>query len=143
MAKKEVILKKETKKVLVEIVRFCVGTVPGATLLYAPLYILTEYYEVWYLGSLVIASLISFVTNIIVQKFWVFKNLDKLISVRQVVAYTLVSIAYSAINTGMLYILVDYREMHYIWAQIIITIILVAPSYLATKKIFAPKLNYV
>jgi putative flippase GtrA len=103
---------------------------------YAPYYVLTEFFGVWYLASSVIGSIISSVTNFILQKLWTFENKSMANVHRQAIAFTFVSIGYTVANGAMLYLLVDKLNLHYLLAQLIVSSILGFVSYFISERIF-------
>ena len=119
-----------------KIARFLVSGGVVIAAYYAPYYILTEFFGVWYLVSSVIGSIISSVINFVLQKLWTFENKSIANVHLQVIAFTFVSIGYTVANGGMLYILVDKLHLHYLGAQIIVSSILGFLSYFISEWIF-------
>lgn len=103
---------------------------------FAPYYILTQFFGVWYLVSSVIGSILSSVINFILQKFWTFENKSIANVHLQVIASILVSVGYTVANGGMLYISVGKLHMNYIVAQVIVSSILGVVSYFISRWIF-------
>lgn len=98
---------------------------------------LTEVLHVWYMTSTVVAFAIFFVVQFTLHKFWTFKNMDRTYIKQQLMLYSLVSIANWLVNTGLLYILVEYARMWYLAAQIILTVIMSILAYFVFKQIFS------
>lgn len=120
-----------------QILKFlCAGTV-GTILYYIALYTLTEVIEVWYLISSIFASILNYSSNFIFQKFWTFENHDTQALQRQVQCYVAMTAVLFATNTILLYVLVEYAHFWYITAQIIVTAITTAISFLISRRIFA------
>jgi dolichol-phosphate mannosyltransferase len=103
---------------------------------YAPYYLLTEFCGVWYLVSSIVGSITSSVTNFVLQKYWTFENKSVEKMHRQVIEFTLVSVAIAGANTGMLYILVGKLHVHYLLAQMVVTGILCIASYFIVGWVF-------
>ena len=103
---------------------------------YAPYYILTEFFGVWYLASSVIGSIVCSVVNFVLQKLWTFENKSMAGVHLQVIAFTFVSIGYTIANGGVLYLLVGKLHWHYLLAQIIVSSILGFVSYFISDRIF-------
>ena len=118
------------------IARFMVSGGVVIAAYYAPYYLLTEFFGVWYLASSVIGSIISSVINFILQKFWTFGNKSMAGMHLQVIAFIFVSVGYTVANGGMLYILVGKLRMNYLVAQVIVSSILGVVSYPISGWIF-------
>lgn len=116
-------------------VRFLVAGAPGVLSYYGVLYILTDYFDVWYVLSSVIASGFNIGLNFILHKYWTFKVRDKKNMRKQIVVFFLFSGLVLVANSVFLFILVDLVHMDYLMAQIPPTIILGIISYFVTKKI--------
>lgn len=123
------------KKRLFEILRFYIGSGIGSLLGYGLYYTLTEFFGVWY----IIASISGFILNCIigftVKKFWVFKSKDIKIIKKQILIYVIISIVYLAVDTGIVYLFVEYLHVPQKIAPIIPAIFLSFVSYLVNKKV--------
>lgn len=112
----------------------------GVILYYITLYFLTEFCEVWYLLSSILASIINIITSFIVHKFLTFNTTRNEGRTHvQFSQYILITVLYSVINTILLYVFVQFFNIYYIFSQIILTIILSVLNYFVTKKIFESK----
>src|SRR3989344_160798 len=100
---------------------------------------LTEFAGVWYIVSAVVACVGYYFVNFLSQKYWTFKNNDRDALNRQLIQYTLMAIANWAINTVLLYVLVEYVYLHYILAQVILTVLVSVIAYFGFKYIFRSK----
>jgi putative flippase GtrA len=116
--------------------RFLISGAVVIAAYYAPYYVLTKFFGVWYLVSSVVGSVISSLVNFVLQKLWTFENRSVANMHLQVIAFTFVSIAYTVANGGMLYLLVDKLHWHYLVAQIIVSSILGFVSYFISDWIF-------
>jgi len=119
-----------------KIARFLVSGGIVIAAYYAPYYILTEYFGVWYLASSLIGSIISSVINFVLQKLWTFRDKSVTNVHWQAIIFTLVSIGYTVANGGMLYLLVDKLHLHYLVAQIIVSSTIGFVSYFISDRIF-------
>jgi len=125
---------------LKKFIRFSLLGGIGVVLYYITLYSLTEFCGIWYLLSSIIASVVNIITSFLVHKFRTFnatKNEGKVHV--QFFLYVLITVLYSVTNVALLYILVQFCNIHYIPSQIILTIGLSIINYYVTKKIFEPK----
>ena len=126
-----------------EIIKFCLGGGVAVVVGYIILYALTEYVMLWYVLSSVIAYLTSNTINFIIQKFWVFGNVNQKAIQKQYSLYMILTVLYFLINTVMIYVLTEYCHIYYILSQIILTVVISIASYFTTKKIFHTKPNIV
>ncbi|PIS41900.1 MAG: hypothetical protein COT25_00610 [Candidatus Kerfeldbacteria bacterium CG08_land_8_20_14_0_20_42_7] len=60
-----------------EFIRYCLAGIIGVGGYYLLLYVLTDYVGWWYILSATIASVVNFLSNFLLQKFWTFKNRDR------------------------------------------------------------------
>lgn len=122
---------------LLQIARFLSAGGLGVLLYYLILYILTDIVGVWYVVSAVIASIVNYSSNFILQKFWTFGNKDTRHIHRQAGKYVAMVAGLLVMNALMLYVLVEFVHLWYLAAQVIVTVLLTAASYLASRRIFA------
>lgn len=118
--------------------RFLVVGGLSVAVYYALLYGLTEFAGVWYITSAVVAFVGYYFVNFVSQKYWAFKNKDKAGLNRQLVLYTLMAMINWIINTGLLYVLVEYLHLHYLLAQVILTVLVSIIAYFGFRYIFRP-----
>ena len=105
------------------VARFIAAGGSAATVNFALLYTLTEYFHIWYLASSLVAVVAGFITSFILQKFWTFKNkrLDRVHI--QAMLHASLSIVNIILNTVLLYTLVEYVHLWYIAA------LCISPAY--------------
>lgn len=121
---------------LSQMLRFAIAGVLGVSLYYLILYTLTDIIKIWYMYSAIIASVVNYVSNFLLQKFWTFKNKDIKNIKKQAAGYALMVVILFATNLFLLYLLVEYCHFWYIFAQIIVTIIVTIMSYFISQWIF-------
>ncbi len=93
------------------------------------LHIFVRYVGMWYLMAAVLAFLIAFSISFTLQKFWTFQDHSTEKVKSQASLYFFVSVINLIINTLMMYVFVDYFDIHYIVAQIIASGLLAFSSY--------------
>lgn len=81
------------------------------------LYTFTEWIGFYYLVSVVMAFLVAVVVSFILQKFWTFQNNSKAGLRRQAMVYITVATINTVINTLLVYLFVEYVNLHYLIAQ--------------------------
>jgi len=122
---------------LPQTLRFLSAGAFGTLLYYVTFAGLTELLGVeYYILSAIVASVLNFVSNFVLQKIWTFGNKEMQSIRRQAGSYAALWVALFVANVGFLYILVEYVHLWYLTAQIIVTVGLSVISYFVTKRIF-------
>ncbi len=100
---------------------------------FGTLYILTEYFGIYYLTSSVIAFIIGLNVNYFLAKFLVFKA-SKIKDIKKEYLY-IVGISLSALflNQILLFLLTEKIGIYYLLSKIIITIILLFYNFIIRK----------
>jgi|SRR3989344_4726213 len=112
-----------------KIIRFLIaGTLATGTNL-GVLYILTDWFELWYLLSAVLSFIVAFFISFTLQKFWTFGDRSREAVPVQAGAFLVVALVGLGINTLGLYGLVDYIGLHYLMAQIIMSVFIAAANF--------------
>lgn len=93
------------------------------------LWILTSPLHIWYIPSSIMAFLIAFGVSFVLQKFFTFQDHGTEGIHGQAFTYFAVTGTNLLINTGLLYLLVDYAHMNVILAQILASILIAIESY--------------
>jgi glycosyltransferase involved in cell wall biosynthesis/putative flippase GtrA len=96
---------------------------------------LIEILGIWYLISAGIAFLVSFGVSFYLQKFWTFRDDEKEGMHKQAIAYFAVVLAGLVVNLVSMYILVDFFGMHYLPAQLIITVFIAVMNFVLYKYV--------
>ena len=123
-------------KLLKRITKFLLGGGAGVLLYYLALYTLTEFFGLWYMASLVIAFVLNWGTNFLIQKYWTFNNKDTQTIPKQFVLYFTMAIAFFFSGMTITYLLVEFGKMNYLFVQFLLTIIFTCISFLLTSRIF-------
>lgn len=114
---------------------FSGGMATAANLL--TLYILTEYVHLYYLASSVIAFIASIIVSFSMQKFWTFNNQSTENLHKQFSLYFFVVILNLALNTFIVYTLVEWFNVWYLLAQFIAgTVIAVVSFFIYRNFVF-------
>lgn len=100
------------------------------------LFTLTEYGGLWYVYSTVIAFLVALVFNFTAQKYWVFKHADHGSITHQLPLHALTNVVNLGLNTGLLFVLVEYVHLWYLAAQVFTSVFIAAESYIVYRWIF-------
>jgi len=101
-----------------KVTRFFVagGSAAGTNL--AIFYLLTSVMGFYYVWSSIIAFIISFFVSFTLQKFWTFRDESLSGLNTQLAKYISVALFNLAVNTAMLYLLVEYAHFHHLSAQL-------------------------
>ncbi len=106
---------------------------------FTTLYVLTEFFGVWYLASSIVALAVGFVVSFLLQKFWAFKNKELERVHVQMTWHIMLSLTNVGINTVFLFVLVEHAHLWYMLAQFFSTGILACMNYFAYRYIIFPE----
>ena len=120
------------------IIRYIISGGTATLANFSTLYILTEFFHVWYLASSVVALSVGFVVSFILQKFWAFKNRDMDRVHMQATWHVTLSLANVAINTTLMFVLVEYVHLWYMLAQFFSAGLLACMNYFVYKHVIFP-----
>lgn len=82
------------------------------------IFFLTEVVGLWYLASSFSAFVVTMVIVFCLQKFWTFKNSRLDVLPKQAVLSVIVAVMNLFINSGLMYLLVDFLYLNYLLAQL-------------------------
>ncbi len=116
-----------------EVAKYIVAGGTAALTQLALLYIVTEFFGLWYQASLVIAFAIAFLVSFSLQKFWTFQDASTHTVHIQISSYLAVALVNLAINALALYVFVEIFKVWYLFAQILIEAVLAVASFLIYK----------
>lgn len=123
------------------VIKFLVSGGAATAVNVAVLYLLTEWFGIWYLFSAVIAFTVAFFVSFSLQKFWTFIDHRTDVLPAQAGLYALIQIWDLCVNTLGLYILVEHFHIWYIGAQISMSLVIAVQNFLLYRKfIFTQKL---
>ncbi|MFN9849003.1 MAG: GtrA family protein [Alphaproteobacteria bacterium] len=129
----------QTRATLVMLVRFGVSGVTAALTLFGTLFALTEYAGLWYVHSVLIASVVSFFVSFGLQKLWTFRAQSTGATGPQLLAFVALFLANSAINAGLLYAMVEFLHAPYLAAEVLIAILISIWNFIIMRYvIFRP-----
>jgi len=115
------------------IIKYLIAGGAGAFTNLALLYVLTEFFGIWYLFSTSLAFIVSFFVSFFLQKFWTFRDGNKEIIYRQMAVYFGVALTNLGLNGLLMYSLVDGLKVWYMLAQIIASALIAVESYWVYK----------
>ena len=118
---------------LFKLVRYLTsGATAAASNLFA-LFLLVHFGNVHYLKASVLAFAMSVVVSFTMQKFWTFHDNPVHDVHAQFARYLVVILANLALNTALVYLLVEKANVWYLAAQFIATVVIAAAGYVAYR----------
>lgn len=112
-----------------KVVRYLISGGTAAFVNVALLYLFTDIFGVWYIASAVISFILAFAVSFMLQKFWTFQDSSKDGVHKQAAAYLCVALVNLFLNTGLLYLQVEYLHIHYILSQLIASMLIAFESF--------------
>ncbi|MFA6554483.1 MAG: GtrA family protein [Candidatus Paceibacterota bacterium] len=112
-----------------KLVRFLISGGTATFVNIALLYVFTDVFDIWYITSAIMAFVIAFVVSFTLQKFWTFQDMSKEGMHRQAIIYFTMASFNLCLNAGLLYLCVEYIGLHYLSAQILISILIAIENY--------------
>lgn len=101
------------------------------------LFVLTEYFNVYYLVSSVISFIVSLIFNYILSILWVFDVKQKQ-TIKEISLFVILSVIGLGINQLVMYVGADILNIYYMICKIISTFIVMVYNFI-TRKIFIEK----
>lgn len=96
--------------------------------------LLTQVIGVWYISANIAGNLAGGLTNFFVNRQWVFEKEKDAVSL-QAVKYILVWGGNMVLNAGYVWLLVNYKILDYVWAKIMVAIVIgVTYNYMIQKR---------
>ena len=99
------------------------------------LYVFTDILHVWYIISSVLAFVFAFGVSFSLQKFWTFRNHNIEVLRTQMSFSFIVALINLAINTVLLYGMVEFGHLYYLVAQVIATGLIACETYFVYKHV--------
>ena len=116
-----------------KIVRFIISGTISAIGNLCILFVLVDFFHLFYLSASIISFICSIGLGFVLQKFWTFRD-NALDGVHfQVFRYVIIAVLNLAINTGLMYLLVSILGLWYMIAQIVTAGIIAFWSYAGYK----------
>ncbi|MEN9405464.1 MAG: hypothetical protein RLY47_423 [Candidatus Parcubacteria bacterium] len=119
------------------LLRFLISGGTGFLVQVGLLYVLTEWFYLWYVLSGTLAFLFSQTTSFILQKLWTFKDFTRVRVHHQAVMFLCVGVLGIILNAALLYLFVDLLHVHYLFSQALSSALLAFLSfYIYSSRIF-------
>ncbi len=97
------------------------------------LFVLTEYFHVYYLAAATFAMTISFIARFLLQKFVTFKDTAESHATAQFASYSALYAGSLVATNALLYVFVDYLHVNVVLAQIVTILAIASVSFFVYK----------
>jgi putative flippase GtrA len=114
--------------------RFFISGGTAAAVNLGLLYMLTEFFDIWYIFSEISAFSTAVVVSFCLQKFWTFNDRSLHMIRRQALVFASITIVNLALNTGLLFLFTETFGIYYVWSQILAGALIAVESYFAYRK---------
>lgn len=112
-----------------KIARYLFSGSTAAVVNLSALYILTDYFKIWYLFSSIIAFCLSLAVSFLMQKHITFREPSTERTKKQFLYYFTISVFNLSLNAIFMYILVDFLGLYYLLSQIVSSGIIAIESF--------------
>ncbi|MBU6388633.1 GtrA family protein [Patescibacteria group bacterium] len=99
------------------------------------LYVLTDFFRMYYLVSSVCAFIVSVIVSFSMQKFWTFEDSSRDNVRTQFAFYSAVVLANVALNTFLVYAFVEWFSLWYLAAQFLAGMLIAVVSFFAYRNL--------
>lgn len=97
------------------------------------LFIFTDLFGIWYITSAALAFMLAFFVSFSLQKFWTFRDSSTDGIYQQMSMYFVIAVVNLLLNTGLMYVLVDYFHIWYMFSQVFVGGLVACWSFLIYK----------
>ncbi|MDO8569170.1 MAG: GtrA family protein [bacterium] len=106
------------------------------------LYTFTEWLGLWYIFSVILAFIITFLVSFTLQKFWVFEEGSRDRIVMQGGAFLTIALMNLGINTLGMFVLVSKLHVWYMLAEVLVLASIAIENYFLQRNlVFAKKID--
>lgn len=107
-----------------------VGAV-SAVVDFGVLFILTDWFNVYYLASATVSFILSAIVNYTLNRNWTFKSNGQ--RRKQVPIFLTIAILGILLNNNIMYVSVEHWHLHYLWAKVIAAAIVTIWNFFGNK----------
>ncbi|MFX0069763.1 MAG: GtrA family protein [Candidatus Hermodarchaeota archaeon] len=122
-----------SKSFLKQLIQFAIVGAIGTLVNLSILYLLTEFLNVYYIVSEIIAFFVSVLNNYILNKVWTFKEKIQQVLFKKYIKYTLICLLSLIVNLSVLYLLVENFNFWYVFAEIVAIFISFIINFIGNK----------
>ncbi len=124
------------KKLFMQIIKFGLVGVIATVIDYVLLYVLTEFFNIYYLISSIISFSVSVIFNYIASVRWVFDvDKNKNSKVKELVVFIILSVIGLGINQLFMWLLSDKLNIYYMISKLFATVVVMCWNFI-TRKLF-------
>jgi putative flippase GtrA len=121
---------------LAKAVRYLISGGSAAVVNLGSFAVMTKVFGVWYLAASIAAFLLSFVVSFVLQRSWTFEVRGTTALVEHTSLYFIAALANLALNTFIVFLLVEYAGSGSLLAQFIAGVIVACESFFVYRLIF-------
>jgi putative flippase GtrA len=122
-----------TEQSLKQFIKYVVTGLLTVVLDYIILFVLTEYYKIWYLVSKCSAYVIEFWFNFLLNKYWSFNTRENL--GRQLTLYGILFFFNLGVITSLMYLLTDILKFYYLLSNLFVIGMVTIWNFFLYKKV--------
>lgn len=124
------------KKLFMQIIKFGLVGVIATVIDYVLLYVLTEFFNIYYLISSIISFSVSVIFNYIASVRWVFDvDKNKNSKIKELVVFIILSVIGLGINQLFMWLLSDKLNIYYMISKLFATVVVMCWNFI-TRKLF-------
>lgn len=97
------------------------------------LFVFKHFIGIWYLSAAVLSFTFAFIASFLLQKLWTFQDKSKESESKKLGLFLLIALFNLGVNTGLMYIFVDYAHLHYLLSQILTSALIAIYSFVMYK----------
>ena len=127
------------KKKFWQLVRFFISGGVAITTSYSLLYVLTDWFHIWYFLSDVVSVAVNYTITFFFHKYWTYGDKTTHAMKRQIRIYGLMVAGFYVSNIILEPVFVEYVGMNYMLAQCVISALLTVVSLIVTPRLFHPE----
>ena len=126
-----------------KLMRFLISGGSAAVVNLSVLYVLTDWFGLWYLASATVSFFVSILIGFMLQKFWTFNHRQSHHRThKQFLLYLAWMLLYLSLDIGLMYLLVDGASLNYLLSQFVTSGVLAALSFFVySRVVFISKLT--
>ncbi len=121
-----------------KVFRFLIAGTVTSISMFGFLYLLHQFFHIWYLLSSALAFLLTLVISFGLHKFWTFKDHSTDMISRQFYLFFFLSTLNFFINIALMYVLVDVFSFWYLLAQFVTTGLIALESFIFYHHVIFP-----
>jgi len=107
------------KGIIKQFGKFAVVGFTGTLVHLIVLFVLTEYFGVYYIVSSIFAFIFAVTNNFILNKIWTFNKTSRGRNIERYISFFIIAIIAFFVNLSILYFLTEYFGVYYMFSQLI------------------------